>query len=378
MDMINVLHVADKLTVGSSTIHGVTRLLSWWLPRFEKSRFRVIVCSLRGRDKAGQYLEERGIKVFYLGKNRFDPLTVAALMKLVRMEGVDILHLHGYGAWTFGRVVGMLCGIPSVVQEHMVDQKFPLYLRLLDRILGPATRRGIAVSKTVKEFMVKDRSIPEDRVETIYNGIPLDLFQRQNGITRQSSSLDYRTRLGIPDTHKVVGMVGRLHKIKGHTYFLEAARAVLDRVQNVTFVIAGDGELRQPLEDRARSLGIVGSVRFLGFCDDMPGLLSTMDIMVIASLSEGVPLTLFEAMAAGCAIVSTNVGGIPEVLTDEKTAFIVPSGDITIMSSRIVEMLRDDKLLTRMKTAACEDSARFDITKSISQIENTYREVLNT
>ena len=101
--MINVLHVADKLTLGDSSIHGVTQLFSMWLPRFDETRYNVSLCSLRTRDSGGAYLEEKGIRVFYLNKGKFDPLTLTDLLRLVRKENVHILHLHGYGSTTFGR-----------------------------------------------------------------------------------------------------------------------------------------------------------------------------------------------------------------------------------------------------------------------------------
>ena len=377
--MIKILHIVDKLSFPDSTIHGVTRLLSWWIPRFDKSRYQLCICTLRSRDKAGEYLEDLGVRVFYLNKGKFDPSTLISLLDLIKKERFDILHLHGYGGWTFGRLAGVLCRIPTVLHEHMANPNIPLYQQVTDRILSSKTSRAIAVSKSVKEFVVRYRGLHGDCVNVVINGIPLELFRSGNGSNGQKSSVnDWRTRLSIPLSHKIVGAVGRLHIIKGHRYFLEVARKVLREVPNVTFVIAGDGELRQPLEEMAQSLGIAPNVRFLGFCDDVPGVLSTMDIMVIASLSEGVPLTLFEAMAAGCAIVSTNVGGLPEVLMEGKTAFLVPPKDAAAMSGQIVQLLRDSKLLTKMKTAAFEDSARFDITKTISQIENTYRGILNT
>ena len=171
--MINILLVTDKLSVGDSTIHGVTRLFSWWIPRFDKSRYDVSVCSLRKRDKAGEYLERIGIKVFYLGKGKFDPFTLPSLIRIVRNERVDILHLHGYGAWTFGRLAGVLCNIPAVVHEHMVDYNIPVYQRVADRILSRTTTKAIAVSNAVKDFMIRYRSMAENCLKVVTNGIPL-------------------------------------------------------------------------------------------------------------------------------------------------------------------------------------------------------------
>ena len=93
--MIRVLHVSDKLTVGTAVLHGVTRVFSWWIPEYDRKRFTVSVCSLRDRDRAADYLEGLGITVHCLGKGKFDPRTVTALLQLARSQAIDILHLHG-------------------------------------------------------------------------------------------------------------------------------------------------------------------------------------------------------------------------------------------------------------------------------------------
>lgn len=375
--MINVLHVADKLTVGNSTIHGVTRLLSWLLPRFDRNRFCLSVCSLRGRDRAGQYLEERGIKVIYLNKGKFDPRTVTKLMKVIKKESVDILHLHGYGAWTFGRIAGLLCRIPALVQEHMIDTNIPMYQRFVDRCLASTTAHSIAVSESVKDFMIRYRAIPKGHVEVIRNGLPLDYFQSGNGSEgRKMFQADLRDKLNIPSTHKIVGTVGRLHSVKGHRYFLEAAREVIKQYQSVTFLVIGDGELRESLEEMTRVLGIKRYVRFTGHCENIVPLYSLMDIFVIASISEGGPITLFEAMATGCAIVSTDTIGLKDVIENGRTGFLVPAGDVAAIANRIGLLLGNDNRLREMKVATRKVSTTFDIAETIVKIENCYDRVL--
>jgi len=375
--MIKVLHIADKLSIGDSTIHGVTRLFSWWVPRFDKNRYDVSICSLRKRDNAGEYLEKIGIKVFYLNKGKFDPFTLPSLIRIVRNERVDILHLHGYGAWTFGRMAGVLCNIPTVAHEHMVDRNIPVYQRLADRILAGATTYAIAASNMVKDFIVRYRGVPEDRVKVVINGIPMESFGSPNCRGRQAVGVaDWRARLSIPPNHKVVGTVGRLSLIKGHRYLLEAAFEVLKKYPEVTFLIVGDGELRGLLEEMTKQLGIHDHVRFTGHCDDVIPLYAIMDIMVIASLSEGGPITLFEAMASRCAVVSTSTIGLRNTIEDSRTGFLVPPSNSKALAEKILLLLNDSDLCKAIAVRAKEASYHYDILNTVRQLELCYNKIL--
>jgi glycosyltransferase involved in cell wall biosynthesis len=374
--MIRVLQVADKLSVGDATIHGVTRLFSWWIPNFNKSRFKVSFCSLRNRDKAGEYLEGIGGNLFYLNRGKFNPLTLTDLLQLTKKEKINLLHLHGYGATTFGRVCGMLTGIPSIVHEHMYDSNIPPYQRLADCILSRSTNRAIAVSESVKDFLIHYRGLPSNKVDVIYNGVPLNAFSSHNASASSVHDQGWKAELNIPPSHKVVGIVGRLHSIKGHKYYLEAAQQVLTEFTDVTFVVVGDGELMTSLNEQSSSLGVDKSVIFMGYCADVPSLLSEIDIKVIASLSEGVPLTLFEAMAAGCAIVSTNVGGLGEVILDGENGFLVPPKNARALAEKILLLLKDPDLCESIAFRAKETSHRYDVRNTVRQLEKCYEDVL--
>ncbi len=369
---INVLHLSDKLTVGDAHMHGVTRLFSWWIPEYDRSRFNVMAGSLRGRDLAGEHLESLGIRVFYLGRSKFDPRTLIDLLRLIARERIDILHLHGYGATTFGRVCTLLRGIPSIVHEHMFDPGIPIYQRFADQVLAGATTRAYAVSASVKDFLVGYRAVPAERIETVYNGVPMHAFDDGTDLNRDRGRAAWRLALGIPESHKVIATVGRLHPIKGHRYFLDAARRVLERYDEVSFVIVGDGDLMGSLKEQVERLGIGSKVHFLGHASNVQEILSGVDIKVISSLSEGVPLTLFEAMASMCAIVATEVGGLGEVLVDSETAFLVPSQDSEAIADRLLPMLKDPELLRRMQGEARRAVEEFDLAGAVRKFERAY------
>lgn len=371
MRPLNVLHVSDKLTVGDAAMHGVTRLFAWWIPRFDRSRYNVMGGSLREKDHAGAFLESLGIRMFYMGRGKFDPRTLLDLTSVIRRERIDILHLHGYGATTFGRVAAALRGIPCIVHEHMFDADIPSYQRLADRVLSPLTTTSMAVSESVKRFLVDYRAVPEGKISVVYNGVPLAEFNSGNALT----AARWRAEHNVPPDHLVVATVGRLHPIKGHTDFLEAAAIVARQQENVTFAIVGDGDLMDPLRARAEETGIAERVVFLGHREDVPSLLRGVDVKAIASHSEGVPMTLFEAMACGCAIVSTDVGGLGEVIRDGETGLLVPPRDPVRLAERLLKVTSDDELRDRLATAAREDVANYDIEATVRRMERVYDEL---
>lgn len=371
MEAISVLHVLDKLTVGESHLHGVTRLLSWWLPAHDPSRFRAALVSLRARDAAGAYLESLGLRVHYLGRSPFDPRAVLDLARLAGHESARLLHLHGYAACNFGRLAARWCGLPCIVHEHIVDQRIPAYQRLADRLLAPLASHGLAISEPVRDFMQRARALPPERLEVLHNGIPLAPF-----LSPAPPDRSWRAAAGIPDKDRLVAIVGRLNELKGHRYFLDAARAVLEAGAHARFLVVGDGELRAELEGQAKRLGIADRVHFAGHREDVPTLLRDADIAVIASLSEGGPLVLVEAMAAGCATLVTRTCGLATLVADGETGFVIPARDANAIADRLLRLLRDEALLQRMAAAGRAAVASQDAAASLRRLEAIYLRLL--
>lgn len=371
---IRVMHVQDKCGHGGSQIQGVQRLLLWWWPAFENTEFDLSLCILRGRNAASRSFDEAGIPVTYLGRGRFDPRTIYDLRRLIHRKRIDLLHCHGYGSTTFGRVAGSLCRIPVIVHEHMIDDRIPTYQRIVDRILSPATARAIAVSKAVREFMIHQRGIPPEKVDIVYNGIPESYAETQT----EEEKRRIESELGVArDGYRLVGIVGRLHPIKGHLDFLCAAAQLVRRQPCTRFVVVGDGDMRPDLEDKAKKLGIAGRVHFAGHREDIPAVLALLDVLVISSYSEGCPLSVLEGMAAGKAIVSTRVGGIPELIDDDETGVLVPAGDPTALAKAVERVLDDRVFRERVQCKAKKEfRQRFLVARTAEAIGSVYLSAL--
>jgi glycosyltransferase involved in cell wall biosynthesis len=368
---IPVLHVCDKFGVAGSSIHGVSRLFSWWFPRYGP-RFAPSLVGLKRAEPATQWLGEQGIPVHNLGRGRFDPRILTDLVRVGRERRARILHVHGYAAADFGRLAARRLGAALVLHEHFADPRMPAYQGVADRLLSGLTDRAIAVSASTRDFLVRERHVPAGRVRLIWNGAPLDEFAPvAPDVARQA-----RQSLGVAEDTLVVGTIGRLSEQKGHRDLVEAAASLLAGRPNVQLVIVGDGDQMDALKTQAAALGIASRVTLAGHRADVPALLGAIDVFAISSTYEGTPLALFEAMAAGKAIVSTAVDGCREVLEHGVTALLVPPRDPPALAAALGRVVDDATLRRSLAGNARAASTRYDIRACVAGMEALYDEVL--
>lgn len=350
-------------------MHGVKRLFAWMIPRFNRERYNVSLVSLRRKDLSEETLESLGIDITYLQKSRFDPLTLTALLKVIRRKRIDILHLHGYGATTFGRIAAGLRGIPTILHEHANLTTTPWFQKVADAVLEPETDLALAVSESTADFIIRARQIPPDKVKVVYLGVPLDEFSR----TRAPAAIaEARVALGAAPGDFVFGSVTRLHDSKGNSYLVEAAKLVLERRPDARFVIVGEGPLLPELEAQASALGLGDRLRFAGFAKDVAQVVSAFDVSLFPSLWEGTPLTVFEALAMGKPIVATDADGLTDVLTHDLNALLVPKRDAPALADAMIRLMAEPETRNRLAEAARATSKRYDIDAFVAKMERLY------
>jgi len=350
-------------------MHGVKRLFAWMIPRFDPARYRVSLVSLRKRDLSEEPLEGLGIDITYLAKGKFDVGTLPALLKVIDAKKIDVLHLHGYGATTFGRLAAAWRGIPVVLHEHANLTSTPWFQKVADRILEPFTDVAIAVSKSTADFVRDARLVRPERVKVVYLGAPLDEF----GVPRNADDVAAaRAEIGAAPGDFLIGTVTRLHDSKGNEYLVAAARVVLDQRPQARFVLFGEGPLRPALEAQAASLNLGDRFIFGGFVKDVARVLGAFDLSVFPSLWEGTPLTVFETMASGRPIVATDADGLMDVLTDGLDAAIVPRRDARALADRIIWMMDNPEVRARLAAAGRETSRQYDIAAFVRKMEQLY------
>ncbi|MBW8713423.1 MAG: glycosyltransferase family 4 protein [Acidobacteria bacterium] len=341
---LNVLQVCDHLGWEGSRMHGVKRLFAWMIPRFDAERYDVSLVSLRKKDLSEETLESFGVDITYLHKSRFDPATLPALLKVIDRKKIDILHLHGYGATTFGRIAGAMRRLPTIVHEHANLTDTPWFQKIADRALEPVTDIAIAVSQSTADVVIRARRIPPGKVKVVYLGVPLEEFSRPRPPKEIQAA---RAELGI------------------------APEDVAER-PHARFFVVGEGPLRESLEQQARALGLGDRFSFAGFAKDVPRVVSAFDISVFPSLWEGTPLTVFEALAMGKAIVATDADGLLDVLTSEHDAIIVPKRDARALANGLIRVIDEPDTRDRLRAAAAETGKKYDISLFVRKMERLY------
>lgn len=358
---VKVLHLIQGLEVG-----GLEYMVVNLIKGLNRGRFVSSVCCF---DTLGALADDLdGVEVRLLkrkqGVDYSYPLRLAAL---IRREGAQVLHLHNPTAFFYGALAGAIARVPWIVYtEHARDVRPNIKIRLADRLLACFTDRVVAVAGHVKKNLVEYQWFDPAKVSIIYNGIDSGKFTggRDGGSVRLS--------LGIGQRAPVVGIVARLDPIKNHACLLRAFAKVREGFPDAVLLVIGDGPLRGELEGQAEAAGLGGSVRFLGTRSDVESLLQCLDVFVLSSVSEGLPLTVLEAMAAARPVVATRVGGIPEAVEDGLEGLLVPPDDEGALAAAIGKMLSDREGAAEMGRAA---RRKFEKSFSLEMMIKRYEEV---
>jgi glycosyltransferase involved in cell wall biosynthesis len=369
MHKIRVLQICDHLGWEGSRMHGVKRLFAWMIPRFDPARFEVSLVSLRKKDLSEETLDSLGIDITYLHKSKFDPSTLTALLKIIDRKRIDIVHLHGYGATTFGRMAAALRGIPAILHEHANLTDTPWFQKVADRALERYTDIAIAVSKSTADFVIKARLVQPDKVKVVYLGAPHEEFNRARSAADLAAA---RRGLGVAPTDFAIGTVTRLHDSKGNSFLIDAARLVVNQQPRARFFLVGEGPLRESLEAQAGRLDLRDRFVFVGFVRDVATVLSAFDLCVFPSLWEGTPLTAFEALASGKPIVATDADGLTDILTDGRDARIVPKRNAGALAAAVIELIDRPEERARLAAAARVTAQRYDIAAFVRKMEQLY------
>lgn len=335
---LNVLYIIWSLGLG-----GAERALIYLTQGLNKSKFNPIVCCLNDKGVFSEELEKEGIKVIALNKKSgFDLHIIKKLTAVINEYKIDVVHTHLWGANFWGRLAAKFAGVRIIIAtEQNVDTwKTPFHL-LLDKWFSVFTDRVIAVSNSVKNFYVKKALINADKIQVIYNCVDLEKYDLRSLRVNDSDGSQ------VTDGEAVLGVVGRLVPQKGHRYFLLALKELLNTYK-IKGLIIGSGPLEEELKVFSRSLGLNGSVAFMGLRKDIPNIISAIDILILPSLREGLPLVALEAMALKKPVIATNVGGNPEVVLHGETGFLVPPEDSVELTAAIKRLIQDKELAKRL------------------------------
>ncbi|HEY2169307.1 MAG TPA: glycosyltransferase family 4 protein [Candidatus Angelobacter sp.] len=274
-------------------------------------------------------------------QGRADWRAVRQIEECIQEDGIQLLHTHGYKADLYGYVAARRSRKPIVATCHnWVGGTAALGIyNHLDRMALKRFHGLAAVSDSVAQRLL-DSGVSAKKIRTIANGIDVQTFERAHALPELNS-----------DGNKVVGMVARLDLQKGFEYLLRAARDLCVAFPALKVVIVGDGPDRKAIEDMIQRFGLQSNVILAGQHSDMPGIYAAMDVFVLPSLNEGLPMTILEAMAASKPVIATRVGAIPSVIKDGETGLLVDPGDTYGLRSAVARLLSAPDLCRRIGAA---------------------------
>jgi starch synthase (maltosyl-transferring) len=351
-------------------IGGAERVL-WTLARgLARKGHCVEVACLTGHGKVGEWLASEGIPVHYLDARVSRPWSVVRpLRHVVRAFRPDVLHNFLFHANLAGRYVGSRERVPAVVCAVRVEDVRRPWRLWLDGWTRWMMHAETCVSESARQFTHRKSRIPLGKLITIPNCVEVSRFDLPRG--------QFRSGIGIAEADPLVVSVGRLERQKGTAFLLAAATNVLQQHPRARFVLVGDGPDESALKAQAGGLGIRSSVHFVGWRPDVPQILADADVFVLASLWEGMPNVVLEAMAARCAVLATSVGGCPELVVDGETGLMVGPGDAAALAEALHRLLSAPEERRRMGDAGrTRAETEFGPELMIGRYEGLYERLL--
>lgn len=330
---LKILFVIDR--AGSSG--GAERFVLGLAAHLPRDRFEPWVCSTWYASPAGlEVMKKAGIPAVELGRrSRWQAHRFARLGPLLRRERFDVMHTHKFGSNLWGTVIGRACRVPVIVAHEHTWSYSGNRLRLwIDgRLIGRLATCFVAGSSADGGKMISLEGVPEGKVKVMPGTAYLPRATASDG--------NIRSELGLPSDAPVVAVAAVLRPQKALDVLLTAHARVLERVPQAHLVIAGDGDCREDLERLAAKLGLNGNVHFLGNRQDVDAILRAADVAALSSDFEGSPMFVTECMASGTPLVSTAVGGVPDMLENGRSGVLVPPRDPEALGAGIAALLED-------------------------------------
>jgi len=385
-DRIKILHVITRLDRGGSAQNTLLTCLAL-AERYEIILVHGLSLESQMTDWEKKAVESgikeantRGIKIVPIPSlvRKISPVqdlrAFFCLWRLMIQEKPSIVHTHTSKPGILGRWAAKMSGVPIIVHTphgHVFYGHFgPLASRfflLVERLMAFITDRMVALTEGEKNDYIAFSICDPDKIVTIHSGVEIDRY-----MTVEVNIEDKKKSLGLNPKGLVVGTVGWLLPIKGPIYLLKAMARVWQSHPKINLVFVGKGELEDELRTEAFRMGVSEKVTFLGWRDDIPEIMHTLDIFVLPSLNEGMGRVLVEAMAAGKPVVASRVGGIPDLVKHGQNGLLVESGDIEGLSLAIRKLLIDKKMRDEMGRRGKTMALDFGVEKMVEKIDALY------
>lgn len=333
------------------------------------AHYEPIVFVTRHGGPLADQLTAEGVRYVILSrKHAYELHKFSPFLRALRDEDIQLIHAHKQGSNFWGGLIGALVSVP--VLSHVHGQGYSRLVSNLNKLIAKLSVKMIAVSRQLNERLIEEDGVAPAKTVVIYNGIDCSGYHTiPNPETRKG--------LGLGADTPIVGIAAGLRREKRHDVFLRGASDVIKRGTRAHFLVIGGGEMEGDLRRLVSDLELDDHVTFTGHVSNVPDLLSAIDIGVLTSDREGMPLALLEYMASGKPVVATRVGGVPEAVEDGVNGFLFASGDHEGFAGRIAQLVNDAALRSRMGAAALEIvTTRFSEQVMMERIVELYRATL--
>ena len=395
--MYKILRIHNRLIVGGPS-HNVTLLTAYLSPEFET---KLLVGKKDPAEKDATFIADQfGLVPVEISEMRrsilpfYDIIAYFKIKKIIQEFKPDIVHTHASKSGAIGRLAAKSCNVPLIVHTfhgHVFHSYFNSFMSKIivrfERFFAKKTDAIIAISDSQRQELIEVYKIaPAEKVFTIPLGFNLDKYS----VDQETKGIIFRNKYGFEKSELIVGIVGRLVPIKNHDMFLEVAAIVKEKTnQQVRFAIIGDGESRPGIEKKAAELGLTYSyyitspkvktdIVVTSWETEIDQALAGLDIVVLTSNNEGTPVSLIEAQSAYIPVVSTNVGGVEDIVIHGETGFITEVGEVQLFADYVLKLIEDSELRSRMGRHGYDNVIkRYSKQRLINDMRKLYLSFLN-
>lgn len=366
MQKIKILHIIKSLGRG-----GAEMLLPETLKIHDKEKFEFhYIYFLPWKDQMVNAIKEKGGFVTCLSAgNNFKLLQqYSNVISYCKENGIDLIHCHLPWSGFLGRIVYSKTKIPVVYTEHNIQERYHVITKVINKLSFNQQTLALGVSKDVSRS-IKENISPNIPVETLLNGVNTEKFRRDN-----IKGNAIRSQFNIPTDAIVIGNIAVFREQKSIPDWLKAFKIISDNGDNVFGILVGAGPLELEIKALVIELGLEEKVFLPGLQTDTVSYFSAMNIFMMSSAFEGLPIALLEAMSMNCAIVSTKAGGVVEVVTDFENGLLCEVGDIKCLAEKTTSLINDNVLMEKLQVKArMRVENKFSLEAMVHKLQEIYQ-----
>jgi len=365
------------IIISNLGLAGMEMIVFNLVKNLDKHQFTVVICCLDRLGVLGEELKKIGFKCYIMQrKPNTDFLLPFKIAKLIKQEKIDFIHAHNSTSWFYGVIAAKMTRKAIIVTRHGLEQKKNLKISIRSKILSLCTMKVVVVSNELKEYSNKIEKINIKKIRVILNGIQIEKYQNI-----RINIPNKKKELGLDINDLIIGTISNVTPVKNHQFLIKAMPKLLKKFPNAKLIIVGSlslgmTSLVERLKSLCNRLEIGDKVFFLGSRRDTPELMPIFDIFVNSSLTEGISLSLLEAMAAGTPIVATNVGGTPEIVINGRTGILVSCNNTDQLANALIKILADKEEASIMaKEGLRRVQKLFTLEAMLNNYEHLYAEI---